>query len=180
MATAAEKTATGARDHVPAAARFAAAAVLGVAALLGQLVGFGLGAENPAYQAQLSAGRTAWLCAACLAAALVAPGWRGWLAAWVGALAGALRLADAIVASSATLQSDPFWWYVSVVGWAVYAGLLLAVGQALVLLASRASRRWRLALPLGLIAILAVSSAVLLALPEPPYDGPSPAPTAPA
>lgn len=170
----------GSRSRVTTPARLGFAAFLGAGAVLGQLASFGLGGENPGYQAQLSAGRTAWLCAGCLAAALAAPGWRGWLAAWAGALAGTIRVVDQVVASSPTLQSDPFWWNVGVVGWAAFAGVLLAVGQGVVLLSSRARRRWGRVLPLALVALLAASSAVLLWLPEPAYDGPRPAPTAPS
>lgn len=167
------------RPGLLATGQILAAAVLGAVAVLGQFMGFTLGFENPPYRDQLVAGGTAWLLAGCLAAAMACPGWRGWAAAWIGSLGATIHLVTQVVALSGTTQADPFWWNVGVAFWSGVTAGLLALGQAAVLVAAKVGPRWRRLLPTAALLVLATSSVVLLTLPETPYAGPQPAPSAP-
>jgi hypothetical protein len=162
-------------------ARIAAAGLLGALGVACLLISPDRGLDNPTYSSQISLARIGWLATCSLAAVIIRPDWRGFVAAWLGALIALMPVVPLYLSHSATTAGNAFWIGTSYLLMAAYAGgaLLLASGVTRVVVAV-VSPQWARRVLLGLLGGLIVATVTLLVLPAGPDTGPQPAPTAPS
>ena len=162
-------------------ARIAAAGLLGALGVASLLISPDLGLDNPTYSSQISLARMGWLATCSLAAVIIRPDWRGFVAAWLGALIALMPVVPLYLSHSPTTAGNAFWIGTSYLVMAVYAGgaLLLASGVTRVVVAV-VSPQWARRVLVGLLGALIVATVTLLVLPPGPDTGPQPAPTAPS
>lgn len=161
-------------------AGMAASVALGAAGVLLLLYEPEAAHEHPAYASQLAFGHTLWIAACGYAAALVAPGIRGTLAAIVGVALAAVAVVGQAASESATIAAEAFWRNLMYAGLVIEAGVIVIAAQALAYGMRELGRRGRAAwLLLAPLLVLGGLAAALLVAPPGPNLSPTPAPTAP-
>jgi hypothetical protein len=161
-------------------AQIGAAALLGAAGVASLLIRPDAWSENPDYSARVGLGRTGWLAACCLAAAVLRSDRWGLIATWLGSLAAILIVVPLALGDSPPTPVDPGWIRLNIVAMAAYTlGMLaLAFGASRIVRAVISPRHARQLL-VGVTALMFAVSVGLLYLPPGTNTGPHPAPTYP-